>query len=910
MLENVFAAVLNMSVAASVAAVLIILFRWIFGNRLPKILSYALWAIVLLRLLFPFSLQSVFSIFNALPVNDTITVESMQVHETVGSLPAGVENERIPPEASGAATVMDIGGALPSPRPEAPVDPGRTFMLIASVIWLAGAAGLLSLNLFAYLRMTLRLNDAVLFKHDDLISWCGRLLKLRRRVHIYTSDKVHTPVVCGLLKARIILPLDIAQGLCEQELRHIITHELVHIKRFDYLLKPLSMLALSVHWFNPLVWLSFVLSQKDMEMSCDEKVMSVFNSDIRAEYAESLIKLAARRNIMANGGLLAFGERNIKSRIKGIMRFKKPGFLAGAAAVILLLAAGMVLLTNGQSAADGKDGKNGTNPDMPGINEKLNSNERFAIYLVKNAAYTKDAIEMGLDRIKLEDTPVITDRDMEYYNWSDHSFALSEEALSRIPRVTVSGLPFVVVVNGEKIYLGAFWTSISSVSTDLPVIDVTMASLGKAPGNPFSISEGYPGNRKASIDVRDDDRIFNALKETGKLNLELKANNTEVDKRLEEIIKNGPQISSNPFDYIKESKAFDELVAMGQPALDAMMDLFAKSNEDGLKEYIMAAACAKILGVFDDEKGIGIDSGREWFYKYGVFEKDAGLERIDADDELFQDTAEKPEIVLPAQTDMKNLEEVIANSILTVNRRYYVMGEKAVEAHKIYGTEEKDGTVNVYMLVSFRWFGFENGIFTVVAGGSGGPVRLQLKKKENGEYAVLEYKRAMDGGMWSESIREMFPEDLAETVMKDVIEKKADGELLEEQLLQARSYLEKIGREADQVMPKVPRDKTDKEASAAIYLVTLMRHDFPDWNGSRDILVRTGGKAPGMTVRCTLQTQCEKIGDEQYSIVLTKTWDIRINGVQPVSYWKYRVTGERVELLEEEDNDGSIKIIK
>ena len=229
----------------------------------------------------------------------------------------------------------------------------QVIIFVISWIWLAGAVGLFSFSIFAYFRASRRLKEAVLYKHNDLVSQCSQMLKLNWEVQIYISDRVQTPVVCGLIKIRIILPLDLAQSCNELELKHIITHELVHIKRFDYIIKPLSMLALCVHWFNPVMWLGFILSQKDMEMSCDEKAMSVFDNDIRSEYAASLIKLAAKQNVPLNGGLLAFGESNIKSRIKGIMNYKKPGFWLGTAAIIILIAIGAVLLTNGQNNGAG-----------------------------------------------------------------------------------------------------------------------------------------------------------------------------------------------------------------------------------------------------------------------------------------------------------------------------------------------------------------------------------------------------------------------------------------------------------------------------------------------------------------------------------------------------------------------------
>lgn len=345
---NTFTAVLNMSITASVAAVLIIFIRWIFGNRLPKIFNYVLWAIVLVRLLIPFSLPSMFSIFNAIPVPETIMSQSQQYNGTSNNIPYSTDYGSIPQGSTVSDSLNSIKDSFPAATPETSVDPMQVIIFVISWIWLVGAVGLLSFSIFAYFRTSFRLKEAVLYNQKDLIFQCGRKLKLNRNVQVYTSDRVHTPVVCGLIKARIILPMDLTKGCSELELKHIITHELVHIKRFDYILKPLSVVALWVHWFNPIIWIGFILSQKDMEMACDEKVVSVFDNDIRSEYAASLIKLAAKQNVLLNGGLLAFGESNIKSRIKGIMSFRKPRFCLGAAAIVILVAVGVILLTNGQ----------------------------------------------------------------------------------------------------------------------------------------------------------------------------------------------------------------------------------------------------------------------------------------------------------------------------------------------------------------------------------------------------------------------------------------------------------------------------------------------------------------------------------------------------------------------------------
>jgi beta-lactamase regulating signal transducer with metallopeptidase domain len=349
MLENIFIAVLNMSITASIAAVLITFIRWIFGRRLPKIFGYTLWVIVLLRLFIPFFIPSMFSVFNLIPMPQTSMAQSQHYYETKGTIPYSMNDGNTSVEITAADALSNkINSSLPLPVPEASVDLLQVLTFTVSWIWLVGTAGLLLFSLFAYFHTRNKLKTAVLYKCGSLISQCSQKIKLKRKIKIYTSDWVQTPIVCGLTQPCIILPVIFERDLSESEIKHIITHELVHIKRFDYLIKPLSVLALCIHWFNPIIWVSFILSQKDMEMSCDEKVISVFGHDIRNEYATSLIRLAVKQNRILNCGLLAFGESNIKSRIKGIMNFKKLGFWLGTVAIVFLIALGAMLLTNGQ----------------------------------------------------------------------------------------------------------------------------------------------------------------------------------------------------------------------------------------------------------------------------------------------------------------------------------------------------------------------------------------------------------------------------------------------------------------------------------------------------------------------------------------------------------------------------------
>lgn len=158
------------------------------------------------------------------------------------------------------------------------------------------------------------------------------------RGEIFETDKIVTPFICGFIKPKIYIPI----GVLQNELSYILAHERVHIKRLDYLVKPFAFLMLLIHWFNPLMWLSFFLMSKDMEMSCDESVINSIGDEIKANYSHSLLALATGKHHLLSGSPLAFGESNVKARIKNVLSYKKPAFWV--VAVALVATAALVVL--------------------------------------------------------------------------------------------------------------------------------------------------------------------------------------------------------------------------------------------------------------------------------------------------------------------------------------------------------------------------------------------------------------------------------------------------------------------------------------------------------------------------------------------------------------------------------------
>ena len=313
--------VFNMSVTASVAILFVLLARLLL-KRAPKIFSYALWAVVLFRLLCPVSITTGFSLlglFDA-PVTETT------IHTTaVEYIPQDIVHTPAPEVKLPVPGVnQSVNEALPQGDEQTAADPLKVPVALATLVWLAGIGVLAAYSVVSLLRLRRRLVGAVPLRDN-----------------VYLADYIDSPFVLGLFRPKIYLP----SSLSEQERGYIILHERHHIRRGDHIMKALAFLALCVHWFNPLVWVAFLLSAKDMEMSCDEAVVKKLGEGIRADYSASLLSLATGRRIIA-GTPLAFGEGDTKSRIKNLLNWKKPRTWIILTALVVCLAAIVICATN------------------------------------------------------------------------------------------------------------------------------------------------------------------------------------------------------------------------------------------------------------------------------------------------------------------------------------------------------------------------------------------------------------------------------------------------------------------------------------------------------------------------------------------------------------------------------------
>lgn len=315
-MTELFLAVFNMSIAASYVALVILILR-ILLKRAPKGFSYILWLAVAVRLAIPMSPTSDFSLLKLLKPESKSDAEFISFAPEVSSL------MKAPVLDNGIRKISTVlGSTLPGASSSNLVNPLQTILSISSIVWLAGIAVLLVYSIATYLRMHRRIRTATLIKDS-----------------IYETDQVDTPFVYGFIRPRIIVPT----GLNTQQMSYVVMHEQVHIQRKDYWIKPFAYLLLIIHWFNPLMWLCYAQMSRDMEMSCDERVVSRLGNSSIGGYATTLLSLSINHKPLP-GHPLAFGEHHVKARIRNVLAYRKlPGWaVACLLAVITIMIAGCV----------------------------------------------------------------------------------------------------------------------------------------------------------------------------------------------------------------------------------------------------------------------------------------------------------------------------------------------------------------------------------------------------------------------------------------------------------------------------------------------------------------------------------------------------------------------------------------
>ena len=311
-MEALFLKLVNMSIAASWLILAVVLLRLVL-KKAPKWIACVFWALVAVRLVCPFSIQSALSLIPSAETvpQEILTAVKPEIHTGIAPL-----NSSINPVI--AKTFAPPEAVLTS------ANPLQIITFAAAVIWLVGLAAMLGYALLSYLRVRRRVAASMP---------CGD--------GSWLCDEIGSPFILGVVKPRIYLP----SGMEQAQRRHVVAHERAHLARRDHWWKPLGFLLLAVYWFNPLCWLAYLLLCRDIELACDEKVIKALGEEEKKPYSETLLACSMPRGMIA-ACPLAFGEVGVKARVKSVLHYKKPAFWIILAAVIACIAAAVCFLTN------------------------------------------------------------------------------------------------------------------------------------------------------------------------------------------------------------------------------------------------------------------------------------------------------------------------------------------------------------------------------------------------------------------------------------------------------------------------------------------------------------------------------------------------------------------------------------
>ena len=312
---EIFLKLLNLSITASWLILAVLGIRLLF-RKIPKWITCLLWGVVAIRLIFPFSIESAFSLQ---PSAEPIRTSTMVEGELIPYVPfvdsnIGVVENTVNPLLAEAFAYQETESVAPL----------QVFIGIAGSVWLSGMVVLLIFALVSMIKLRLRVREAVRYKEN-----------------IYICDAVKFPFILGIIKPRIYL----SSALSEEEMDYIIAHERAHLKRKDHLWKPFGYLLLCIYWFNPLCWIAYIMLCKDIELACDEKVIKDMSFGDKKEYSRVLLFCATQRHLVM-ACPLAFGEVGVKERVKTVLNYKKPTFWITIAAIVVCAIVAICFLTN------------------------------------------------------------------------------------------------------------------------------------------------------------------------------------------------------------------------------------------------------------------------------------------------------------------------------------------------------------------------------------------------------------------------------------------------------------------------------------------------------------------------------------------------------------------------------------
>ena len=624
-----FLKLFNMSITASWLILFVLLVRIIL-NKAPNWTRCLLWGFVGLRLVFPFSIESILSLVPSaeiIPPSNLLSTAPPQIDSGFETI-----NQAVNPMIT--ETYTEYGNQFPS------------IISIFSVIWIIGLAIMLIYGIVSYLTLYVKVRVSIKYKEN-----------------IYLCDNIDSPFILGIVKPKIYIP----SGYSDEQMEHIIAHEKSHLKRKDHWWKPIGFALLSVYWFNPLIWISYILLCRDIELACDEKVIKDMGTADMKGYSETLLNCSSthRRVLVCP---LAFGEISVKGRVKAMLNYKKPAFWVIAAAVTSCVVLATCFLTNPQ-----KNENIGT-PDAPAgiVDDTTNKNTETNENITGDKGESTET-STGNDTTKENSkTPSTTDKTNkpetttkkpdksdttqdENTSNSKIKYVTGNSGMLQIDGVTMFGPQYsYIAVTSPKLkddayfknsvikyyntpaYFDSSVTDASAMNKSIEIqkefywIDKTMDSLGLVLGNLTWVSDGsLSANERTAHDhylVRYfamENKLIPALVENGTL----KISESERNK----VIRNGCYSSSHIlFQYPKDfpQDIVDEEIAF-------IRSLFGTDGVNSLEELEKAeAVVAKRKQAILDKMG-GTLSDRDMSYSVSYVRDTTYIPGFGVDQSLY-----------------------------------------------------------------------------------------------------------------------------------------------------------------------------------------------------------------------------------------------------------------------------------
>ncbi len=762
-MNDLFLKIINMSISASWLVLAVLLLRFVL-KKAPKWVNVLLWGIVAVRLAFPFSIESTLSL---IPSAETVPMDiEMAVQPTINS-GVPVINSMVNPMLSSFAPPQDV---LTS------ANPLQIWIPIFSIFWIAGIAALLLYTVVSYWRLQRKVSEAVILRDN-----------------IFQSENVASPFVLGMFRPRIYLPYN----MDGQDLSHVVAHEQAHIRRRDHWWKPLGFLLLTIHWFNPLMWLAYVLLCRDIELACDEKVIKELGNEQRADYTQALVVCSVNRHMIA-ACPLAFGEVGVKERVKSVMNYKKPAFWVVVLAVIACIVVAVCFLTDPVGfqfdeathtivSANHFDMRNTGDAVAVEMNSAQISELSSRLAGVKN---TKKSGEYGgftpgyQISALLEDGTYIrisgyslSDNDMVDIEWNGERYLVSDEEfqdyLSRIcaggdvssADNAVAGKTYLY--EGEGI-MGSFTITLYDDGSFTYYEGMASSYIGvgswEQDGDTITMTDdGHGGYGFVNHFRLDGDDLVFVDKDSANF-VYVKVKDGEKFHHTGEAFKQNNNTDGSVQIMPSQKLSLNDVIMLSQKGYELSWSDFEqfKYIETGSGLYIRVYEINEMYELWIG--GSWIDEDPMYIYLALTDDLDTRIDIRDGGVTEF----------IGADHSEALLNSAIYDAIINCNRSektlglyhcasFVMLGKEEISGTPVASSNDHVGIVTVYGLALHHGYDVVSGNLQEVEG-SHTPVAITFNVK-NGKYSLKEYWRPGDGAYYASDIREKFPDEIEDDAM-------------------------------------------------------------------------------------------------------------------------------------------------